>query len=304
MRCRRTGLAISMMSSVLTCVRPLSNARVLPPSSKHWTARGPAPQLSQSLMKSGVPGWRTRVWRALADDALQFDDVVVVEDRFDGVVVDTGRLLRDLLFFGEVRIADVDFEHEPVLLSFRQSVRPFLLDGVLRGKHEKRIGQNVPRLSDGDLPFLHGFQQRGLSLRRRAVDFVGQDDVVKQRAVDEAKLALAGAFVFLQNFGAGDVGGHQVGSELDAGERHRQAASERADHQRLGEARHTFEQTVSTAKQGDEQLVDDVVLSDNDLRHLLANFPIALAEFLDGFSCCRLCRLDVVAHEPPKLLFF
>ncbi len=42
----------------------------------------------------------------LADDPLQFNDVVIVEDRFDGIVVDAGRLLRDLFFLGEVRIAD------------------------------------------------------------------------------------------------------------------------------------------------------------------------------------------------------
>jgi hypothetical protein len=39
----------------------------------------------------------------------------------------------------------------------------------------------VPHAADGHLPLLHRFQQRGLRLGRRAVDFVGQDDVREQR---------------------------------------------------------------------------------------------------------------------------
>ncbi len=84
-----------------------------------------------------------------------------------------------LLFLG---IVHEDVEHEAVLLRFGQRIGAFLLDGVLRGQHEERVGQLVPGAADGDLAFLHGFEQGGLRLGRRAVDLVGQDDVGEQRA--------------------------------------------------------------------------------------------------------------------------
>ena len=66
---------------------------------------------------------------------------------------------------------------------------------------------------------LHGLEQGGLRLGRRAVDLVGQHHVGEDRPVQEDELAPAGLGVVLQDVGAGDVGGHQVGRELDALER-------------------------------------------------------------------------------------
>ena len=72
----------------------------------------------------------------------------------------------------------------------------------------------MPNAGGGNLVFLHGFEQRGLRLGRRAVDFVGQNHVGENRAANEGHLpALAG---FLQNFRAGDVRRHEVRRELDA----------------------------------------------------------------------------------------
>ena len=49
-------------------------------------------------------------------------------------------------------------------------------------KNQKRIGERIRLFADRDLPFLHRFQQRALNLGRRAVDFVGQNQVRKDRA--------------------------------------------------------------------------------------------------------------------------
>ena len=89
----------------------------------------------------------------------------------------------DLELFVEARVLHEHLEHEAVLLRFGQRVGAFLLDRVLRGQHEERVGELVPHAADRDLPLLHGFEQRGLRLGRRAVDFVGQDDVGEQRAL-------------------------------------------------------------------------------------------------------------------------
>ncbi len=65
---------------------------------------------------------------------------------------------------------------------------------------------------DADPPLLHRLQQRGLGLGRRAVDLVGQHEAGEHRAVAEAELALAD----VEDVGADDVAGQQVGRELDA----------------------------------------------------------------------------------------
>ena len=49
----------------------------------------------------------------------------------------------DLLFLFEVRVIDLDVEHEAVELGFGQRIGAFLLDRVLRGEDEERLGQVV-----------------------------------------------------------------------------------------------------------------------------------------------------------------
>ena len=41
-------------------------------------------------------------------------------------------------------IIDEDVEHEAVQLGLGQRIGALLLDGVLRGQHEERLGQPVP----------------------------------------------------------------------------------------------------------------------------------------------------------------
>jgi hypothetical protein len=111
--------------------------------------------------------------------------------------------------------------------------------------------------------FLHRLEQRGLGLRRRAVDFVGEDDLREDGAGLEGELAAAGFGVFLDDLGAGDVGGHQIGRELDAAEAEVHRIGERFDEERLRKAGHAFEQAVTTGGEGDEELLNDGLLSDN-----------------------------------------
>src|SRR5207245_2470969 len=94
----------------------------------------------------------------------------------------------------------------------------FLLNGILRGQDEKRIGQAVAGATYGHLSFLHRFEESGLCLGRCAVDFVSKNHVGKKRAMQEFEGALAGGLVVLKNLGAGDVRRHEVGSELNAAE--------------------------------------------------------------------------------------
>jgi hypothetical protein len=64
------------------------------------------------------------------------------------------------------------------------------------------------------LPLLHRLQQGGLGLGRGPVDLVGQQQVGEHRPRAEVE----GAAALVKDRGAGDVGGHEVGRELDAAE--------------------------------------------------------------------------------------
>ena len=134
-------------------------------------------------------------------------------------------------------------------------------------------GQIVARAGNGHALFLHGFEQRRLRLGRRAVDFVGQQQVGENRPAMEPEGAFAGDGILLQNVRAGDVRRHQVGRELDAAGVQVHRAAERSDHERLGQAGHADEQAMAAREQGDEHLVQHLALADDDLadfaQHLL-----------------------------------
>ena len=110
------------------------------------------------------------------------------------------------------RVADRDPRHEPVALGLGQGVGALHLDRVLGRDHHERRVELVRRAVDGDLPLLHALQQRGLGLGRGPVDLVADHDVGEDAA--RAELELPG--VLVEDRDAGDVGGQQVGGELDA----------------------------------------------------------------------------------------
>ena len=110
-------------------------------------------------------------------------------------------------------IADFELQHEAVDLRFGQRIGAFLLDGVLGGQNQERLFELEGLFADGDLFFLHGFEQGALDFGRGAVDFVGQDEVGEDGAFPGGKAA----GLRIVNLGADDIGGQQVGRELEAG---------------------------------------------------------------------------------------
>ena len=225
-------------------------------------ARGPAPQVSHFLTKSAASGVQRPGHardplgvsedvighRNPANDVLQLDDVVAVQHlRYYRLHVGSA-LPHDLFFLAVARIVDVDHEQEAVELGLGQRIGAFLLDGVLRGQHEERILHRMVDAADGGLAFLHRFEQGGLRLGRRAVDFVGQHDVGEDRPGQELEGPLPGDRIVLNDFRAGDVGRHEVGRELDALERQVERLGQRAHHQGLGQARNADEQGMAAAE--------------------------------------------------------
>ena len=111
---------------------------------------------------------------------------------------------------------------------------------------------------------LHDLQQGGVRLGRRAVDFVGQQQLREDRAGPETELLR----LHVEDRRAGDVGGHQVGGELDAAEAAAQHAAQRPHEKRLAQARHAFDQHVPVGKQRHQRAEHQLVLADEDLADL------------------------------------
>ena len=206
--------------------------------------------------------------RDLSGEAAHCQSLFTREDRlglgglrFRGPVEDQFQL-------AQTRERNDQLVEEAVELRFGQRVRSLHFQRVLRGEHEERFGQFVRVTGDGDGVLLHRFEQCRLRLRRRAVDFVREQDVGEDRPLLELELLL---FVrrFKHDVRAEQVGRHQVWRELNPAEFQMQRVGERADEHRLAQPRHTFEQHMSTTDQAGQRPLHDVVHANDHLANLV-----------------------------------
>ena len=122
---------------------------------------------------------------------------------------------------------------------------------------------------DGDLALLHRLQQRGLRLRRRAVDLVGEQHVGEHRArAGSAARRSRSAIV------PGDVGGQHVGRELEPPELDAERPRGRVRQQRLRDAGHALEQHVTAERERGQDDLERLPLPDHDPPDL-AGDPLA-----------------------------
>ena len=122
----------------------------------------------------------------------------------------------DVEFFRMARVFHHDVEKETVELGFRQRISSLLLNRVLGRQYKERRVELVVFTTGRNAFFLHRFEQRGLRFRRCAVDLVREQKVREHGTFLELETATMGLWIFLQQLGASDVRGHQVGRELDA----------------------------------------------------------------------------------------
>ena len=179
---------------------------------------------------------------------------------------------RHLVVLGEV--VDQHIEHEAVELRLGQWVGPLHLNRVLCRQHEERFVQLIPPACHRHLVLLHRLEQGRLRFGRGSVDLVGENHVAKDRPFDKLQPTLP-VGQLLENLGPRDVGGHQVGGELDPLELEIEDLGERPHQQRLRQPRGTGHQAVTTGEQADQQLLDHVRLADNGLGQLGINLPPA-----------------------------
>jgi hypothetical protein len=115
------------------------------------------------------------------------------------------------------------------------------------------------------LPLLHRLQQGRLHLRGGAVDLVRQQQVGEDRPLARHELAA----LLLVDERADEVGGQQVGGELDPREGEVEHLAERLHRKRLGEAGHALHQQVPAAQQRHHHAVDERALAHDHLAHLV-----------------------------------
>ena len=144
-------------------------------------------------------------------------------------------------------------------------------------------------VADRDGALLHRLEQRALRAGRGPVDLVGQDQAAEERARLEHELRSVIGPVD-QHDGARDVGGHEVGRELDAVVRDAERAGERAHHARLADARHALEQRVAAQDEADHHAAHRLALADDRRADLRLDRRDGRAEFGCGGVCTRLVR--------------
>jgi hypothetical protein len=218
----------------------------------------------------------------LADLFLQVKDGLCGQNATDFRAFAGGGCFENPFFFFQCWVVNFDIEHEAVLLRFRERIGAFLLDWILCGNDEEGFRELRRFLSDGDFLFLHGLQECGLGLWGCAVDFVGQQNIGEHRTFNKPEFSATG-FVFFQYVGAGNVGWHQVWSELDAAELHVEQSGDGADDKCLGEPWDTDKQAVAAGEDGREDLIDHGILSDDHLVKLLFHHLVMAVEFFEEF---------------------
>ncbi len=293
MRCLSTGTATLRISSSDTLKRPSIAAIALPARIKFCPARAGA-VINQLLDESGCflvrrPGRANEscdvVDRVLRDghrhhEFLKVDDRLAREHFLQVWRLASSGGREDLLFFVERGVSDPHVEHEPVKLGFGQRIGSLLLDGVLGGDHEKGVGQVHGLLSDGDFPFLHCLQQGCLRFGRCSVDLVGKDDIGKKRSSDEPECPPA-RFGLFEDIGAGDVGRHEVGRELDSLESYVEDPRDRADHESLRQPGHTDQEHVPPGEDRGQDEFNNLALTDDDLVELVNHHVARMTKFVE-----------------------
>jgi len=135
---------------------------------------------------------------------------------------------------------------------------------------------------------LHHFEQGALHLGWSAVDLICQQQVGENRA--ERGVELAGLLVV--DARADQVGGDQVGGELDALELAPDGLGQGFNSHGLGQAGHAFHQDVTAGQQRHHQALEQMVLPDDDFLDFVQHALHRHAFFGIGVLIHRLVPYD------------
>ena len=112
----------------------------------------------------------------------------------------------------------------------------------------------------------------------------------KYRSAHKTEKRLASLRIFFNYFGARDIAWHQIRGKLDSAKIQVQSAGEGRDGKRFGQARNPNGKTMATREQGDQHLLDHLLLADDHAVNLADKDITGLRHAVDGFrmSCGRL----------------
>lgn len=110
--------------------------------------------------------------------------------------------------------------------------------------------------------FFHRLQQGGLCLGRGAIYFVGQYDVRENGPGLKLEDFLLAAL--LNDICSCDVGGHEIGSELNTREPQVHHRAQCGNKLRFPEARHTLEQDMTIGEEAHDHAIDDLLVTNDD----------------------------------------
>ena len=171
-----------------------------------------------------------------------------------------GLLLDDTSLIWRGRIAEVDAHQKSVELILGKEVCAFELIWILCGDHHEGAGQFMCRAVHRHRVFGHRFEQGRLCPRCRAVDLVGDDDVVKDRPWLESK----GAVLSLVDGDAGDIARKQVRCALDAGHRAAHAPGQCSCKHGLAHARHILDEEMPPCQQAGNYPINRRCVTEED----------------------------------------
>ena len=174
-----------------------------------------------------------------------------------------GRFDEDPAFGRAIGVDHIDLHEKAIELGLGKGVCALLLQRILRREHVKGARQIVPFAGDRDVIFLHRLEQRRLGSGACPVDFVGHQQLGEYRSPHKMKTAAPVGGLF-QDFGAENIGGHQIGRELDAARLQAKNNAKGFDELGFGEPRHTDEQAVPARKKRDQGLLDNLPLTEDD----------------------------------------
>src|SRR5713101_2228099 len=187
------------------------------------------------------------------DGVLHGKNIADFRDRIERIERIIANTLAENFLFGFVGgIAHLDAHQKAVELRFRQGIGAVVLDGILRGDHEKRLRKRESLAVHGDLRFVHGFEKRGLRARGGAVDFVGEN-----WPGTKFKFARFG----IVDADAEDVAGEQVRRELDALKAAMEGFCERLRESGFADSGNVFDEQVTAREQGNQRELDGVFLA-------------------------------------------
>jgi len=173
-------------------------------------------------------------------------------------------------FFRTAGVADQHLHHEPVDLRFGQRIGAFLFQRILRRQHQKRIGQGIGLIADGDLAFLHGFQERALHFRRRAIDLIRENEIAEDRTPAWCgRRRPGGCRSWCRQYRPGSMSGVNCRALEAHGNRTGQGFSAKV----LANPGTPSKRTWPVGEQRDQQPVQQMLLTDDDARHLHLQRP-------------------------------